>query len=159
MKFCGQSQAWRHSLAARRTGTLVALRSESPPPPAALICACRSSAAGVCGSFVRSPDVNHFRVTARLCGGGGGGAALAALICVAISFDANSSTVQSCAAILCFRTCNQRQTYQSPACIYKADRDLSIAGMYIQSRQHLTRTARRNFFLADEIPKSGCSAA
>ena len=31
-------------------------------------------------------------------------------------------------------TCNQRKIYQSPACIYKAEKDLSITGMYIQSR-------------------------
>ena len=29
----------------------------------------------------------------------------------------------------------QTEIYQSPACIYEADRDLSIAGMYIRSRQ------------------------
>ena len=33
----------------------------------------------------------------------------------------------------------QREIYQSPACIYKTQRDLPITGMYTQSRQHLQR--------------------
>ena len=34
-------------------------------------------------------------------------------------------------------SCKHREIYQSPACIYKAERDLSIAGMYVQNRQHI----------------------
>ena len=43
----------------------------------------------------------------------------------------------------CWRVsaCNQTESYQSPACIQRErERDLSIAGMYLQSRQHPTCT-------------------
>ena len=43
----------------------------------------------------------------------------------------------------------KRKVYQSPACIYKADsiKGLSIAGMYIQSRQHRRSINRRHVYI------------
>ena len=43
-----------------------------------------------------------------------------------------------------YNTIRGREVYQSPACIIQSERErgLSIAGMYIQSRQHLHRTLK-----------------
>ena len=59
-------------------------------------------------------------------------------------------------------TCNQREIYQSPACIYKAERRLSIAGMYIQSRDlHVPIACVRETveLLADHIRRLGLDQA
>ena len=67
------------------------------------------------------------------------------------SVTATISSSSSFVGIPCAKVRNKKKTYQAPACIYTAERDLSIAGMYTQSGRR-GRGGRSTL-----VPASGCS--